>query len=168
MNWIVVLNQIMSKEMNKDLVQYFVDNPKEINPLLQHIEEGNGKSSDRASWVLTHIWDDYPYLIEQHLPYLIKLLEYGATEPTQRNIIRILQDSELPEDQHGFLVEYCFQKIIDPKNAIALRVFSIPVLYRLSIIYPDLQAEFKLCLEELIPQASSGLKNRAKKYLKLI
>ncbi len=165
MNWKTIVSNTMSKELSNELVSFFVEQPSVIIELLACIEKSDGKAADRSAWVLTHIWDKHPHLIQPHLSKIIGMLGLNISEAIQRSIIRILQNSDLPEKHHGFLVDYCFRKIIDPKQAIAVRAFSIPVLHRLTKCYPELNSEFKLCLEELIPNASSGLKNRAKKYL---
>ncbi len=165
MNWKNIVNNTMSKEIGKELVYFFAEQPDQIQELINYIESNDGKGSSRSAWVLTHIWDRFPALLHPYIPLLIQIIEQPVSEAIQRSIIRILQYSELPESHHGFLVDYLFLKITDPQQAIAVRAFSIAVLARLVKLYPDLQAEFKLCLEELIPNASSGLKNRAKNYL---
>ncbi len=166
MNWKTIVNNTMSKELGQGLVYYFAENPDKIPEFLEYIASNNGKGSSRSAWVLTHIWDKFPHLLHPYISDIIQILTQPVSEGTQRSIIRILQYSELPEEEDGFLVEYLFSKLIDPKQAIAIRAFSIAVLGRLVQKYPDLHSEFKLCLEALIPNASSGLKNRATKYLK--
>lgn len=166
MNWKAILNKTMGKELNQQLVQYFLVQSDELSDLVNHIKTESGKSADRATWVLNHIWDKYPHMVKPYITDLINHLKTEPSEAVQRNIIRILQDAEIPEESTGFLTDFCFERLLNPKSSIAVRAFSIPVLYKIAQQYPELQEELKLCLNEIIPNASSGLKNRSRNYLK--
>ena len=76
--------------------------------------------------------------------------------------------TEIEEGLEGEFAELCFAYICDPKEAIAVRSFSITVLYNICLKEPVLANELKMTLEDQMPHGSSGFKSRAKKTLKLL
>jgi hypothetical protein len=63
---------------------------------------------------------------------------------------------------------FFFKLLINPNEAIAVRAFSMTVLFNISKKEPDLKNELKLILAELVNSDSAAIKNRAKHILKEI
>jgi hypothetical protein len=55
---------------------------------------------------------------------------------------------------------------MDPKEPIAVRVFSMSVLANITRHEPDLKKELRIIIEDQLPFASAGFRARAKKVLK--
>jgi hypothetical protein len=92
--------------------------------------------------------------------------EPGVPVAVKRNVVRILQFVDIPEDLHGEVMNICFELLGDLRETIAVRVFSMTVLARLAEIYPDIRQELRIIIEdELSHQPSAGFKSRAKKIL---
>jgi hypothetical protein len=85
----------------------------------------------------------------------------------KRNIMRLLQDIEIPKQLYGTLTDKCFT-LMDPKETIAVRVFSMSVLASIAKQEPDLKRELRIVIEDQLPYASAGFLSRAKKVLKEI
>jgi len=83
----------------------------------------------------------------------------------QRNILRFLQDIEIPKRFYGIVTDRCFA-LMDTKEPIAVRVFSMTVLANIAKQEPDLKKELRIAIEDQLPYASAGFLSRARKVLK--
>ena len=85
----------------------------------------------------------------------------------KRNIMRLLQDIEIPKQLYGTITDKSFM-LLDPKETIAVRVFSMTVLANIAKQEPDLKKELRIVIEDQLLYASAGFLSRAKKVLKAI
>ena len=123
--------------------------------------------TQRAAWVLSHCADKYPFLIFPYMDRLVKKLgQKDIHVAVKRNIIRILQEQDIPEQQMGLLADFCFNFLADPKETVAVRVFSMQVLFNLCKKEPGLANELKILIDEFMPHGTAGFKSRGKKILK--
>jgi len=123
----------------------------------------------RAAWPLSYCVTAHPQLIQKHLKKIIRYLKKpGIHNAVKRNTVRLLQEIEIPEALQGEVMDICFGYVADPKEAVAVKAFSITVLGNLSKKYPEIIPEISLILEEQMPHETAAFKSRAKKFLKSI
>jgi hypothetical protein len=60
----------------------------------------------------------------------------------------------------------CFEYIENPKEAVAIKAFSLTILSRLAKKYPEIISEIKLLIKEQAPVQTAAFTSRAKKILK--
>ena len=122
----------------------------------------------RAAWVLSVVAEKHYELDKPWLPQMIaKMQQPGVHVAVKRNVVRILQFLEIPEELHGDVMNVCFEMLADPKETIAVRAFSMTVLADLSKYYPDIKHELIAIIEDQLEQgASPGFIARSKKLLK--
>jgi hypothetical protein len=124
---------------------------------------------DRAAWAFSYIAPKHPTLLNPHWGTFVKLLVNKKTSgPVKRNMVRFMQEVEIPVKYHGKITDRCFELVNDPQEDIAIRAFAITILGSLVSLYPALTNELRLSIEELLPYASAALKNRAGKILQKI
>jgi hypothetical protein len=161
----VLLKEHTSRNALK-IVNYIGDNPARFNLLVQVLLEGPYKVSQRASWPLSICIEHHPELIKPHLGTILKILDNRTVhDAVRRNIVRLLQFIEIPRRYYGKVWSSCYQ-LMDPKQPIAVRVFSMTVLATIAAKEPDLKNELLLLIEDQLPYASAGYLARAKKVLK--
>jgi len=124
--------------------------------------------TQRAAWVVGHTADHNPQLFQPYLRPLIENLQNSVHDSIKRNTLRVLQDIDLPEDLLGLAADICFGFLNDPKEAVAVRVFSMTVCYNICVKEPELANELQLVIEEYLPHGTAGFKSRGKKILKLL
>ena len=112
--------------------------------------------------MLGHCIDVDPKQIIPWLDLLVKNLFTEKEDAVKRNTIRALQFVEIPEELWGEAVEICFQFLMG-NEAIAIKVFSMTVLYNLSIKIPEISNELRVVIEDQIPYGSAGFKSRGEK-----
>jgi hypothetical protein len=59
----------------------------------------------------------------------------------------------------------CFGFIEKPSAPVAIKAFSLTILYRLSALYAEIQPELKLIIEDRWDTETPAFKSRAKKIL---
>ena len=74
--------------------------------------------------------------------------------------------SPLPQKYFGELMNICFDWLISPRESVAVKVYAMEILYRLSEIEPELKKELADSIEWRITEGTPGFKNRGVKTLK--
>ena len=123
--------------------------------------------SEKAAWAMNHCYENKTGFFEDYYPELTKILgDENYSDSVKRNIVRIFQFKRIPEEYQASIIDSCFSLVINKKTAIAVKAFSLGVLENMVKLYPELKNELKACIEELLPSASSGLKNRCQHILR--
>lgn len=170
MNIKEVLLERHSKDITSSIIDYIYDNPTEFESVFQlFLCYSNPIVRQRAAWVIGHIGVDSPSYI---MPYLEQLVDNftkkGHHNAIYRNTVRVLQSIKIPTELQGKVVTTCFDMVSNSKTAIAIKAFSMTILYKISNDEHDLKHELKLVLEDLLPNASKGEKGKANKILSLL
>lgn len=165
-----ILLQGQARNTVDEVILWAGDNPAKFKILVETMA-GNLDQPirDRASWALGYIAIDNPNLLKYHWDVFVNLLVNKKTSgPIKRNLVRFMQEVEVPDKYQGKVTDRCFELVNDPQEDIAIRAFAMTVLGNMVDKYPELGCELKISIEELLPYASAGLKNRAEKILKKI
>lgn len=155
-----------SKAQTLKIVHYINNDQQKFDELMYLFMNDVYRVTQRAAWVVSHCAEFHPSLVEKHLRPMLENLQNPVHVAVKRNTVRVLQDIELPEELLGLAATICLDFLADPQEAIAVKAFSMQVVYNICLKEPDLAGELKLILEDLLPHASSGVKNRATKILK--
>jgi len=102
----------------------------------------------RAAFSMGIVVEEHPELVTPYLKELLAALGRPVHEAVHRNILRVLQFCTLPRKLHGQMTEKLFAIIQEPSRPIAVRAFAITAATRVVQLYPDLEHEFRLLLEE--------------------
>lgn len=171
MNIFHQLEKEHSKENSLSIVSYIGNNAERFHELMNCFfsETEDYRVPQRAAHALSLTFDKQPDLI---LPYREKLIQ-NLTNPElksslKRNILRILQCTEIQEDWMGGLYDNCFGFLGNPKEEIAIRAFAMVVLYNISNHFPELKPELKAMIESVLeePQVSPGVRSKSNHILK--
>lgn len=168
MDWEKLISEAEVKHQVKALATYVLLHPEEINPLMSVYFHSDYRITQRTSWILSHIADENMSLLIPFLPRMVDQLKKTSSQAVKRNTIRIFQLITIPEHLEGEVADICFSFLQNPNEAIAIRVFSMTVLYHISTSYPELQNELAYIIEEHMPYGSAGFQSRGRKILKSI
>lgn len=162
-----ILLQGQARNTVDEVIIWAGDNPTKFKILVETMA-GNLDQPirDRAAWALSYIAVDKPTLLKYHWDIFVQLLvNKNTSDPIKRNLVRFMQEVEIPQKYHGKVTDRCFELLNNPQEDIAIRAFSMTVLGNMVDKYPELANELKISIAELLPHASPGLKNRAEKIL---
>lgn len=168
-----IIREMLLQEHSKAQMLRIVESIEIDNSLFQELIDiffGNdSRLVQRSAWALKHLAIQSPRFI---VPYLDKLVanlkKDNLHDATIRNSLRILEDMKIPSRLHGEIVTICFDYLEDFHTAIAIKCFSMTIIWNICEYEPDLSNELKLLLEDQMQYQSAGFKSRGKKILKAI
>jgi len=146
-----------------------VENETILRKLQEYSFSDDRKLAFRASWTLSKVFDKYPGLINQNLKLMIETLDSIDNESVKRSFLRIISLSDLDvlsQKHHGILADCCFRYLRSAYSAIAIKAYSMEVIYRLAIIYPELANELSSTINMLDDEAPAGITARGRIILK--
>ncbi|MEL6606936.1 MAG: hypothetical protein AAFP88_01635 [Bacteroidota bacterium] len=155
-----------SKAYTLKIATYIGADDQRFAELMNLFLHSSYRITQYAARVVDYCVAAHPELIQPYLSVLSQQLGKPAHDTLKRNILRLLQDTPLPEALWGEVADNCFGFLMDKKAAIAIKVFSMTVLLQIVRQVPELKQELKLVLEEQLPYGSPGFVNRAQKVLK--
>lgn len=122
--------------------------------------------TQRAAWPLSYCAIAHPFFMKKNFDKLINNLgKPNMNDSIKRNTVRLLQQLGIPEKLEGAVMEICFNYMESPKEAVAIKAFSLTTLGKLAKKYPEIIPEIKLLIEEQLMHQSAAFKSSAKKIL---
>lgn len=156
-----------SKNQCVKIVTYVGDSQARFDELANLFLGPDPLIAQRAAWPLSYCAIAQPALVSKHLKKIINNLAVpGIHDAVKRNTMRFLQHTDIPSTLQGNVINICFEYLAHPKEAVAIKAFSLSVLCRLAFRYPEIVPEIKMLIEDQLTQQSPGFKARAKKVLK--
>lgn len=137
-----------------------------MDALVELFLENDPKLSMRISWSLWYAGEKSPDMLGKWLVKMVGELRKSPSESVKRNIVRLFEDIEITEEILDELADCCFQFVTNPKEAIAVRAFSMTVLGKICQKVPELKPELRLILEDIPPDAAPALRVRARDVMK--
>lgn len=137
---------------NTDAIVKEVGSDAKKYALLVKLTAGNdARISQCAAWPLGDAGVLHPELAQPHLKQFISLLQEKNRHPAvHRNILRVLEQVDIPESQQAVLLDLCFGFIRNQSLPEAIRAFAITVATNICKPYPELATELILLIKELL------------------
>jgi 8-oxo-dGTP diphosphatase len=164
-----MINRMISMKQVEWIAISAAENPAIFRKLLEYSYSEDQKLAFHASWTLSKACDKYPEMIEPFLPKIVESLGKFNNESTLRSFLRILSlcdIDKLNSKQQGILADYSFAALNSAASAIAIKAYSMEILYRLSLIYPDLVPELVASINKVLEYKSAGITSRGRQILK--
>lgn len=158
-----------SKKQAQLIANYIGGDQERFDELMVHfLQDEEWRITQRAAWVLSHCADKYIFLIQPHLPKLVEYMtKEGLHVAIKRNIVRTLAKLEIPEDLMGLVADACFSFLADHKETVAVKAFSMELLYQLCKKEPDLAHELIPLIEDNMEHnGTPGILSKGRKILK--
>jgi 8-oxo-dGTP diphosphatase len=164
-----IVNNMMSMKEAEWLATSAIEIPAIFTKLFEYSCSAEKKLAFRASWTLTKVCDKYPEIIYPYLSQIVDKLRKIDNDSTLRSFLRILSLSDLTKlngHQQGLLADFCFNSMNSGFSAIAVKAYSMEILYRLTIIYPELANELATSIRLHMENGSAGITARGRLVLK--
>jgi 8-oxo-dGTP diphosphatase len=146
-----------------------VENPAIFRKLIDFSFLPDRKLSFRASWTLTKACNRFPEMIYPYMKRLLEGLRTIENESTRRSFLRIISLSEiskLSQKEHGILADHCFKALNSQFSSVAVKAYSMEILYKLTRVYPELAHELSATINILQGEGSGGIIARGKIILR--
>ena len=164
-----MVENIMGMQEAEWIAESAIGNSEILKKLLEYSFSDDRKLAFRASWTLTKIFDKYPGIISPDMPVMIDALDKLDNESVQRSFLRIISLSDINKisaRQHGILADHCFELLKSGFSAIAVKAYSMEIIYKLAMIYPELANELSATISMLQGEGSAGILARGHIILK--
>ena len=156
-----------SKEQCHKIVSWVGSDKNKFNELFHLFLHSAYRVTQRAAWPVSYCVIAHPHFMEHNYEALLaNIRKPDLHDSIKRNTVRLLQSVDIPERHEGAVMEICFKYVESPREAVAIKAFSLTVLGKLAKKYPEIVPEIKLIIEEQLPHQSAAFKNRAKKFMK--
>jgi len=164
-----IVQKMMSIKEAEWVAESAIENPAIFTRLFEYSHSSDKKLAFRASWTLTKVCDRFPEMIYPCLEQIVDSLGNIDNESTLRSFLRIISLSDLDKiksRKHGILADFCFNVLNSGFSAIAVKAYSMEILYKLSSIYPELANELSTSIRILIEDGSAGITSRGRMILR--
>lgn len=148
------------------IVDYIGSDQYKFDELMLLFLDTQYRLTQRSANVVNLCSSRNPNLLEPYLEEIINLLAEKKEAAIIRNIVRLLQFVDIPENLLGIAFENCYALTLSNESPIAIKSFGIGILYNICKKEPDLKQEVAELVKMQLPGASSGLKNRCLRTLK--
>ena len=123
--------------------------------------------NQRAAGVVETVVRDHPYLIGPYLEKMVSTCRDFKEDGVKRNFLKIFIDIDFNDDLLGRVMNLCFDFINDKKNeSIAVRVYSMQILYNISQKIPEIKQELILIIENEMLIGSAAWRARGSQLLR--
>jgi len=158
-----------SKANSVLIANYIGEDKNRVEELLNLFLANEYRVTQRSSMVFSIISDKHPELLAPYIALLVQTVcNTSTSEAVLRSSVRFFQFYKITEEYQGLLLERCYQLLKNAEKGVAIRAFSIAILYNISEPYEELTNELKLTLEDLYTEGLPGLSGRRKNYLSKI
>jgi hypothetical protein len=156
-----------SKKLADLTASMVYDNPPLLKLLIETSWLDEDPWSQRASRVVSICCCRFPELFQPHCIPIINHLKKLHVESAIRNYLKILAEVPvtLKNREKTLLLNLCFD-YLSGNYSVAVKVYSMQILYNLSLEIPEIGVELCHILEENLPDASPGYRSRSEKILR--
>jgi hypothetical protein len=156
-----------SKRQTVRITGWIGADPERFRELMELFLHDERVVTQRAAWIIGHCGERHPGLIMPWLGEILKKIqEPGVHDAVPRNMIRFLAGIDIPRKFLGTAVSLCFDYAASPSRPIAVRVHALSVLERAARKEPDLKAELRAVIQQMLPGGGPGLRACARHVLK--
>lgn len=124
--------------------------------------------SRRAAWIIDTASENKPEWIGPYLPELISKLPSFNHDGLKRHALRMVARMPFPEGTEGELMNLCFEWLITASESVAVKMYCIQILYRLSATEPDILQELYDTIEFQLADGTPGFRNIGMKMMQEI
>jgi 8-oxo-dGTP diphosphatase len=164
----VLVNMMSSREADW-IAASAIENADMFRRLYEYSFSSDQRLGLRASWTLNKACDQCPELIDPYIDKIVDALANIKNESALRSFLRILSLTELHKIkpvQHGILADFCFSILNSGFSSIANKAYSMEILYKLTLIYPELANELTGSILILMEDGSAGIISRGRHILR--
>ena len=166
MNIREALLEVHSKAQATKIANFVGADPDNFAELMKCLLGPVYRVSQRAAWPVSLCIERYPELVKPYFDVLIKQLERGdAHVAVRRNVARLLQFVDIPERYQGRVFDACYNRLADPNETVAVRVFSMTVAAKIAENEPELMEELRMIATKYPQAATPGFRGRARRVL---
>ncbi|HBS87890.1 MAG: hypothetical protein A2W91_10760 [Bacteroidetes bacterium GWF2_38_335] len=122
----------------------------------------------RAAWTMQQIIEEFPELLNKYYSRLVPQIEKCPDDSTRKVLMKMIILTELKEKHINKLYDICYRYFLDAKRSLAVRAYSLEILYKISLKYPELSNEVLLLLDLITEEDAPALQAKQRLLRKSI
>ncbi len=122
--------------------------------------------SRRAAWIIDTASENKPGWVDPFLTQLVKRLPAFNHDGLKRHALRMISRSDFTEDTEGELMKISFEWLLSPSESVAVKMYCIQILYRLSAKETDIQQELYDTIEFQMVNGTPGFRSIGSKTMR--
>lgn len=124
--------------------------------------------SRRAAWIIDTASENKPEWVEPFLPQLIAILPEFNHDGLKRHALRMIARMPFPAGTEGELLTISFEWLATTTESVAVKMYCIQILYRLSANEPDILQELYDTIEFQMADGTPGFRSIGNKIMQQI
>ena len=124
--------------------------------------------SRRAAWIIDTASENKPEWVIPHLPGLVEKLPFFNHDGLKRHALRMIARSPFATGTEGELMNIAFTWLQDSAESVAVKMYCIQVLYRLSASEPDILQELYDTIEFQMADGTPGFRSIGSKIMQQV
>lgn len=124
--------------------------------------------SRRAAWIIDTASENKPEWVTPFLPALVAKLPFFNHDGLKRHALRMIARSPFAPGTEGELMNIAFKWLPDSAESVAVKMYCIQILYRLSSSEPDILQELYDTIEFQMTDGTPGFKSIGTKIMQQI
>lgn len=145
------------------LADWVGSDPARFDRLIAHATSADAVLAARAIRAAGFCLDRHPAWLAAHLDRLLDALSSAhAHRSLPRFVLRALSTAPLPAGREDRILSVAFSALSGTAG-IAAQAYAVTVMKRFSADSPELRAEARRWIEELLPDASAAVRSRARR-----
>jgi len=121
--------------------------------------------SRRAAWAIDIATEEKPDWVIPFLPKLVDSLSAFDHDGYKRHGLKLISRVPFAPDSEGVLMDLCFKWLLSPVESVAVKMYCMIILYRISQKESDILQELFDTIEFQLPNATPGFRNIGKKMM---
>jgi hypothetical protein len=155
-----------SKEQALRIAEYASFSEDNFRELIACFVADDIRLAQRAAWSVNWAAQKKPLAVQPYIGSLVNQLKRtDVHHAVIRNSLRVLDDLKLPEQFHGEVLDSCFGFVQNRDTPVAIKAFSLKILFSLSQVYPEIKNELKVIIQEKMDYESAAFRSRGRKIL---
>lgn len=166
------LRQLLLKGNSRsytDFVAGILDKrPELLNELWEIYLSAEEPVARRAAWIIDTASEKREEWALPFIPDLLLKLPAFQHDGLKRHALRMIARLPFPAGAEGEILNLAFQWLLHPAESVAVKMYCIRILYRLSANEPDILQELFDTIEFQMTDGTPGFKSIGRKIMKQI
>jgi len=124
--------------------------------------------SRRAAWIIDTASENKPDWVSPFLSGLVQKLPHFNHDGLKRHALRMIARMPFPVGCEGKLLTIAFEWLISASESVAVKMYCIQILYRLSETEPDILQELYDTIEFQMADGTPGFRSIGSKIMRQI
>lgn len=155
-----------SRSNTDQVIDIVMSKPEVFEELWKILLLNEDPLSRRAAWAADYCAENRPELISNKIEDLAARVPGFSSDGLKRHSLRMLSRSPLPEENLGILADACFNWLQSSSESVAVKMYSMVILHRISDSIPEIRRELYDIIEIQLEEATPGFINIGRKIMK--